>query len=97
MWPFDKDKKQSDHESFQLKKNAPKERNLDQSDTFECIADEENEKSDNVSDTISDGDDDEVILPPEPYMESLVAFLIGDFLREENLISKMVRLVRIAV
>ena len=23
MWPFDKDKKQSDHESFQLKKKRP--------------------------------------------------------------------------
>ena len=77
MWPFDKDKKQSDHESFQLKKNAPKERNLDQSDTFECIADEENEKSDNVSDTISDGDDDEVILPPEPELDPPVYGITG--------------------
>lgn len=77
MWPFDKDKKQSDHESFQLKKNAQKERNLDQSDTFECIADEENEKSDNVSDTISDGDDDEVILPPEPELDPPVYGITG--------------------
>ena len=77
MWPFDKDKKQSDHESFQLKKDALKERNLDQSDTFECIADEENEKSDNVSDTISDGDDDEVILPPEPELDPPVYGITG--------------------
>lgn len=44
MWPFDKDKKQSDHEPSRLKKIAPKKGNLDQSDTFEYIADEESEK-----------------------------------------------------
>ncbi len=44
MWPFDKDKKQSDYEPSRLKKIAPQKGNLDQSDTFECIADEESEK-----------------------------------------------------
>lgn len=107
MWPFDKDKKQSDHESSRLKKIAPKERNLDQSDTFECIADEESEKgekgekneknkksgqavdagqgtatalvikSENMSDTPGDGDDDEVMLPPEPELDPLVYGITG--------------------